>query len=160
MSLEGLDRDALVRILKEPKNALVKQYQKLFDFDDVKLTFEEDAIKAIADQAFERKTGARGLRSIMEKAMMDVMYRIPSDETIVECIITKDAMDNAVIQCKNIIAEREVTEGLKAKLQYFELLYSCYYRFVEEGRKKSFGEYCDKANIEFVYNNAYYYNCL
>ncbi|MBQ8038365.1 MAG: ATP-dependent Clp protease ATP-binding subunit ClpX [Lachnospiraceae bacterium] len=93
VSLEGLDRDALVRILKEPKNALVKQYQKLFDFDDVKLTFEEDAIKAIADQAFERKTGARGLRSIMEKAMMDVMYRIPSDETIVECIITKDAVE-------------------------------------------------------------------
>ena len=93
VSLEGLDRDALVRILKEPKSALVKQYQKLFDFDDVKLTFEEDAIEAIADQAFERKTGARGLRSIMEKVMMDVMYRIPSDDTITECIITKDAVE-------------------------------------------------------------------
>ncbi len=93
VSLEGLDRDALVRILKEPKSALVKQYQKLFDFDDVKLTFEDDAIEAIADQAFERKTGARGLRSIMEKVMMDVMYRIPSDDTIVECIITKDAVE-------------------------------------------------------------------
>ncbi len=93
VSLEGLDRDALVRILKEPKSALVKQYQKLFAFDDVQLTFEDDAIEAIADQAFERKTGARGLRSIMEKVMMDVMYRIPSDDTIVECIITKDAVD-------------------------------------------------------------------
>ena len=93
VSLEGLDRDALVRILREPKSALVKQYQKLFAFDDVKLTFEEDAIEAIADQAFERKTGARGLRSIMEKVMMDVMYNIPSDDTIVECIITKDAVE-------------------------------------------------------------------
>ena len=93
VSLEGLDKEALVRILKEPKSALVKQYQKLFDFDDVKLTFEEDALVAIADQAFERKTGARGLRSIMEKVMMDVMYRIPSDDTIEECIITKDAVE-------------------------------------------------------------------
>lgn len=93
VSLEGLDREALVRILKEPKSALVKQYQKLFSFDDVKLTFEEDALEAIADQAFERKTGARGLRSIMEKVMMDVMYRIPSDDTITECIITKEAVE-------------------------------------------------------------------
>ena len=93
VSLEGLDREALVRILKEPRSALVKQYQKLFDFDDVKLTFEEDATEAIADQAFERKTGARGLRSIMEKVTMDVMYRIPSDDTIVECIITKEAVE-------------------------------------------------------------------
>ena len=65
----------------------------MFDFDDVKLSFEEDAIEAIADQAFERKTGARGLRSIMEKVMMDVMYRIPSDDTITECIITKGAVE-------------------------------------------------------------------
>ena len=93
VSLEGLDRDALVRILREPKSALVKQYQKLFAFDDVKLTFEDDAIEAIADQAFERKTGARGLRSIMEKVMMDIMYNIPSDDTIVECIITKEAVE-------------------------------------------------------------------
>ena len=93
VSLEGLDKEALVRILKEPKSALVKQYQKLFGFDDVKLSFEDDALVAIAEQAFERKTGARGLRSIMEKVMMDVMYRIPSDDTIVECIITKDAVE-------------------------------------------------------------------
>lgn len=92
VTLQGLDRDALVRILKEPKNALIKQYRKLFGFDGVKLSFDEDAVEAIADQAFERKTGARGLRSIMEKVMMDVMYRIPSDDTIMECRITKDAV--------------------------------------------------------------------
>ena len=93
VSLEGLDKEALVRILKEPKNALIKQYRKLFDLDDVKLTFEEDAIDAIAEKAMERKTGARGLRSIMENVMMDVMYQIPSDDTIEECIITKDAVE-------------------------------------------------------------------
>ena len=93
VSLEGLDKDALVRILKEPKNALIKQYQKLFEFDHVELIFEDDAIEEIAAQAMERKTGARGLRSIMERVMMDVMYRIPSDETIEKCIITKDAVD-------------------------------------------------------------------
>jgi len=93
VSLEGLDEQALVRILKEPKSALIKQYQKLFDLDRVKLTFEDDAILAIAKQAFERKTGARGLRSIMEKVMMDVMYHIPSDETIEECVITKGAVE-------------------------------------------------------------------
>ncbi|MBP3205344.1 MAG: ATP-dependent Clp protease ATP-binding subunit ClpX [Lachnospiraceae bacterium] len=93
VSLEGLDKEALVRILKEPKNALIKQYQKLFDMDDVELTFEEDAIEAIAEQAFEKKTGARGLRSIMESIMMDIMYEIPSDDSIETCIITKEAVD-------------------------------------------------------------------
>lgn len=93
VTLQGLDEDALVRILKEPKSALIKQYQKLFGFDDVELSFEEDAVRLIAKQALERKTGARGLRSIMEKAMMDVMYRIPSDETIEECVITKGAIE-------------------------------------------------------------------
>ena len=92
-ALEGLDREALVRILREPKNALIKQYQKLFDMDEVELTFEPDAIEAIAEQAFERKTGARGLRSIMENIMMDTMYEIPSDESIETCIITKEAVD-------------------------------------------------------------------
>lgn len=93
VSLDGLDKNALVKILTEPKSALVKQYQKLFAYDDVSLTFEPDAIDAIAGQAMERKTGARGLRSIMEKVMMDIMYRIPSDETIRQCIITKDAVE-------------------------------------------------------------------
>ncbi len=93
VTLQGLDKAALVKILKEPKNALIKQYRKLFDFDGVKLSFEDDAVEAVAELAFERKTGARGLRSIMEKAMMDVMYRIPSDDSIVECVITKGAVD-------------------------------------------------------------------
>lgn len=93
VSLRGLDKDALIRILTEPKNALVKQYQKLFDMDDVELTFEKDAIDAIADRAFAQKTGARGLRSIMENVMMDTMYQIPSDDTIEACVVTKGSVD-------------------------------------------------------------------
>ncbi len=93
VALKGLDREALVRIMKEPRNALIKQYQKLFDMDDVELSFEDEAVAAIADKAFERKTGARGLRSIMESIMMDTMYTIPSDDTIEECIITKEAVE-------------------------------------------------------------------
>ena len=92
-ALDELDRDALVRILTEPKNSLVKQYKKLFELDGVRLRFEDDALEAIADKALERKTGARGLRSIIEEVMMDVMYRVPSDETITECIITKAAVE-------------------------------------------------------------------
>ena len=104
VALKGLDREALVRILKEPKNALIKQYQKLFDMDEVELNFDEEAIKAIASKAFERKTGARGLRSIMESILMDTMYQIPSDETIEECVITKETVeegDNPLIFRKN-----------------------------------------------------------
>lgn len=92
VTLEGLDEAAMVRILKEPKNALIKQYKKLFKMDNVELTFEDDAIEAIAKKAMERKTGARGLRSILESIMMDVMYQIPSDSTIVKCTITKDCV--------------------------------------------------------------------
>ena len=93
VTLEGLSKEALVRILTEPKNALVKQYQKLFDFDNVKLTFEDEAVQKIAAMAYERETGARGLRSIMEKSMMDVMYEIQSDDTISECVITEPCVD-------------------------------------------------------------------
>ena len=92
VSLEGLDLEALVRILKEPKNALVKQYRRLFEMDDVKLELTEDAVEAIAKLALERKTGARGLRSIMENVMMDVMYEIPSDDTIEKVIVTGEAV--------------------------------------------------------------------
>ncbi len=91
-TLNELDKEALIRILKEPRNALVKQYRKLFAYDGVKLSFEDDALEAIADLAVQRKTGARGLRSIMEKVMMDVMFTIPSDETIKECVITKSSV--------------------------------------------------------------------
>ncbi|MBO5473970.1 MAG: ATP-dependent Clp protease ATP-binding subunit ClpX [Lachnospiraceae bacterium] len=93
VTLDGLDQDALIRILKEPKNAIIKQYKKLFEFDEVKLEVEEDAVEEIARLAYERKTGARGLRSIMEKVMMDVMYEIPSDDNIAECVLTKEAVD-------------------------------------------------------------------
>ena len=93
VSLKGLDREALIRILTEPRSALIKQYQKLFGYDHVKLTFEREAVEAIADKALERKTGARGLRSIMEKAMMDIMYQIPSDPAITQCIVTKEAVE-------------------------------------------------------------------
>ncbi len=93
VALQGLDEEALKRILVEPKNALVKQYKKLFEMDEVKLTFTDEAIDSIAHQAFERKTGARGLRTIMEKAMMDVMYKIPSDGDISECVMTAEAVE-------------------------------------------------------------------
>ncbi len=93
VSLRGLDKEALVRILTEPKNALIKQYQKLFEMDEVKLSFHKDAVETIAEKAFERKTGARGLRSILESIMMDIMFDIPSDDTIGECIITKEAVE-------------------------------------------------------------------
>ena len=92
VTLEGLDKEALIRILKEPKNALIKQYKKLFEFDEVKLSVDDDAAEEIARLAYERKTGARGLRSIMEDVMMDIMYEIPSDDNIAECVLTKDAV--------------------------------------------------------------------
>ncbi len=93
VALESLDESALVRILTEPKNALVKQYQKLFDLDGVQLSFDDDALIRVAQIANERKTGARGLRGVMEDAMTDIMYDIPSDETIESVRITKDVID-------------------------------------------------------------------
>ena len=92
VSLDLLDEDSLVRILTEPKNALTKQYQSLFEIDGVKLEFTEEAIHEIAHLAVERKTGARGLRSIMEDVMMDMMYEIPSDDSIGICTVTKEAV--------------------------------------------------------------------
>jgi len=92
VALDLLDEEALVRILTEPKNAISKQYQRLFELDGVVLEFEEDALKEIAKQSVERKIGARGLRAIMESAMMDTMYKIPSDNAAVKCIITKDSV--------------------------------------------------------------------
>lgn len=93
VSLDALDEETLVRILQEPKNSIIKQYKKLFELDGVKLEFKDDAVKEIAHQSMERKTGARGLRSVMEKTMQDLMYVIPSDETITECTITKELVD-------------------------------------------------------------------
>ncbi len=93
VSLDELDRDTLIRILTEPKNAIIKQYQGLFGLDDVELSFTPEAIEAIADRTIKRKTGARGLRAIMENTMMDIMFRIPSDTTIATCLITKETVE-------------------------------------------------------------------
>ena len=92
-TLDLLDEDALVKILKEPKNALVKQYQKLLELDDVELEFRDDALRAIAKKAIERNTGARGLRSIVENTMMECMYEVPSREDVKKVIVTKEAVE-------------------------------------------------------------------
>ena len=93
VTLEQLDEDALIRILTEPKSSLVKQYQKLMELDGVKLEFDKAALDAIAETSLARKTGARGLRAIMEDIMMDTMFRVPSDDTIKGCMITKDVVE-------------------------------------------------------------------
>ena len=102
VSLEMLDHDALIRILTEPKNAIVKQYQKLLELDGVKLVFDDSALNEIADISLKRKTGARGLRAIMENTMMDIMYRAPSDETLKTCRITGDVVtEKAKPECEH-----------------------------------------------------------
>ncbi len=93
-TLKELDKEALIKILVEPKNALVKQYQKLFQIDGVELVFNKEALEAIVDKAIERKTGARGLRSIIEEIMRDIMYEIPSNPHIEKCTITKETVLN------------------------------------------------------------------
>ena len=103
VTLDALDENALISILKEPKNSLTKQYHRLFELDGVELDFEDDALELVAKKSLERKTGARGLRSIMEKSLMDLMYRTPSDKTIQKCILTKDAVEGT--------AEPEVIHG-------------------------------------------------
>lgn len=115
VTLESLDNDALVNILTEPKNALVKQYRKLFEIDNVELEFTGEALKAIADEAIERKTGARGLRSIVEEMMTDVMFEIPSDETISKIVINDDCIKSKKSPEIIRLAEGEVRPQLKAK---------------------------------------------
>ena len=92
VTLQTLDRDSLIRILTEPKSAIVKQYQKLLELDGVDLEFDKGALEAIADTSIKRKTGARGLRAIMENVMMDTMYHVPSDSSIQSCLITKEVV--------------------------------------------------------------------
>ena len=92
VSLEDLDVNSLVKILQEPKNSLLKQYQKLFELDGVKLTFEDEAVKEIAEKAFKQETGARGLRTILEDLLLDVMFEIPSKDNIKEVIVSKGAI--------------------------------------------------------------------
>ena len=93
VTLQSLDEDALIQILSEPKNALLKQYKYLFELDDVELEFTEGAVRAIAKQAVERETGARGLRAIIESFINDIMFDIPSDNTIEKCVITEDTVN-------------------------------------------------------------------
>jgi ATP-dependent Clp protease ATP-binding subunit ClpX len=92
-TLTELEEAALVDILTQPKNALIKQYQKLFEFEDVKLRFTDGALRAVARQALARKSGARGLRSILESVMLDLMYEIPSRDDIEECVINEEAIE-------------------------------------------------------------------
>ena len=116
-SLEPLDQDALVQILIKPKNALVKQYQRLFQMDNVELEFEQEALEAIAEKAMERKTGARGLRSIIETVMLDVMFELPSRSDIKKCIITKETIDTEngrptlITQDGTIVSEEKPKES-------------------------------------------------
>jgi ATP-dependent Clp protease ATP-binding subunit ClpX len=107
-TLHELDEDALVQILSRPRNALVRQYQRLFEFENVKLEFTEPALRTIARQAMERKAGARGLRSILEHIMLDVMYEIPSQSNIKKCIISEDVVSGKV--------PPEIVQGKKAEL--------------------------------------------
>ena len=93
VTLDALDESALIRILREPKNSLTKQYHKLFELDGVELDFQEEALEVVARKSLERKTGARGLRAIMENSLMDLMYRTPSDNTIRKCVITKEVVE-------------------------------------------------------------------
>lgn len=92
-TLNGLSKDMLVKILKEPKNAILKQYQKLLALDEVKLEFDQGALEAIAEKAMEKKTGARALRAILEEFMLDIMYEIPKDDSIGQVIITREYIE-------------------------------------------------------------------
>ncbi|MBR6536715.1 MAG: ATP-dependent Clp protease ATP-binding subunit ClpX [Lachnospiraceae bacterium] len=114
VALDILDEDALVRILAEPKNALTKQYQRIFELDGVELEFEEEALRVIARRAVEQKTGARGLRSIMENIMMDTMYRAPSDESILKCIVTKEAAEGTEEPTLEVAEHRKRSHTKKA----------------------------------------------
>jgi ATP-dependent Clp protease ATP-binding subunit ClpX len=113
VTLEALDKKALVSILSEPKNALVKQYSKLFEMDNVELEFTEEALQAIAEEAMKRNTGARGLRSIIEDTMKDIMFEIPSKEEIAKVIITRETVENKVPEL--ILAEGDKRQPLKVK---------------------------------------------
>ena len=115
VTLQSLDKDALVNILSKPKNALVKQYKKLFEMDNVELDFTNEALEAIAEKAIERKTGARGLRSIIEDVMTEIMFDVPSDERISKVVINESTINKKERPEIQLIAEGEVRPQLKAK---------------------------------------------
>lgn len=124
VSLENLDEKTLISILTEPKNALTKQYQAMFRLDQVELEFEQEALRAIAHKALERKTGARGLRAIIEEIMMEIMFEIPSDESIEKCIITEDSvtkgLEPIVIRNENLTAIKQSGSSKKRLLKKSE----------------------------------------
>ena len=129
-TLKDLDKEALIKILKEPKNALVKQYTKLFEIDGVELEFEDEALNAIVEKAIERKTGARGLRSIIEEIMRDIMFEIPSNPNIEKCIITKETVLNKaepkIIENVNKNEQKEIKNKKQRKsVNYIVKLKSC-----------------------------------
>ena len=95
-TLDPLDEEALIRILQEPKNALVKQYEKMFDLEGIRLTFDPEALAAIARKALERGTGARGLRAVLEDVVRDVMYDIPSREDVREVVVTRESVTDTI----------------------------------------------------------------
>ena len=109
--LEALDEDALVKILKEPRNALTKQYSKLFELEDVKISFEESALKAIARKAIERGTGARGLRAILENMLMDTMFDLPGRDDVVEVKVTEASVTNAAPPLLELAPRRQKKEA-------------------------------------------------
>ena len=115
VTLESLDVDALVNILREPKNALVKQYKKLFEMDNVELDFSDKALTAIAKKAIERKTGARGLRSIIEEVMTEIMYEVPSNERINKVVITEPTITQKEKPEVHLLPEGEKRPVLKTK---------------------------------------------
>ena len=106
-TLEDLDKDALVTILTQPKNALIKQYQRLFEIEDTKLTFTEDALEAIAEKAIERKTGARGLRSILENTLLDTMFELPGMEEVSEVVINDEVITSTEAKPLMIYADKQ-----------------------------------------------------
>lgn len=114
-TLKELDREALIKIMVEPKNSLVKQYKKLFKYDNVELEFDTEALNAVVDKAIERKTGARGLRAIIEDIMRDIMFEIPSNPKIEKCIITKATVENEEAPKIIINNNREIPKKVKAK---------------------------------------------
>ncbi len=118
VSLDALDKNALLRILTEPKNSLVRQYKKLMELDGVELIFEPEALDAIAEKSLKRKTGARGLRAIMEQVMLDVMFRVPSDERITRCIITREAVEGTAEVTTNLTEHRRLAQRDAAVLEH------------------------------------------
>ena len=119
-TLRELDKQTLIKIVTEPKNALVKQYKKLFEYDDVELQFEPEALELIVDKALERNTGARGLRSIIEDIMRDIMFDIPSNPKIEKCIITKETVQNGAAP-KLIINENKEEKKQEIKKKKIEV---------------------------------------